>query len=231
MDLTPRYNEHLRYPKAVVTASNTTGKGFILRSITWPTDYPSCSKYDANDLDLCSNAAPIINTTFYDDLVDNLECFNDSGYPIQVNKLDTSSFQNPLENNLIISDLKGNGTFCSLFVHYINNIDEMVIRCNIKENQYIGPCYTIQGSHAATFFTYLVLRISFQVFINGMYTLIDGTTMHLVKKHNGNYPLVLLWNSLAGVLGPLISGALVEDSEDPSRKLHIFQLFNLHNYY
>lgn len=221
----------MRYPQAIVTFSNITENEFILRAITWPTDYPNCNKYDANDLELCSTAAPIINPTFYDDLVDNLECFDDSDYPIEVNTLDTSSFQNPLENNLIISDLKGNGTLCNLFVHYIDNINEVVLHCNIKENQNIGPCFTTQGSHAATFFTYLLLRISFQVFINSMYTLIDGTTMHLVKKHNGNYPSVLLWNSLAGVLGPLISGSLVEDSKDPSRKLHLYSSCNMHNHY
>ena len=42
--------------------------------------------------------------------------------------------------------------------------------------------------------------------------------MHLVKEHNGDFSMAMVWNSVAGVLSPLIAGALIVDSNDPSGK-------------
>ena len=216
INFVPRYKEHHRYPNALLTSDNITTGNFILRSIQWPTNYPECSAIESEHIAMCQNAQPVINSSFYDNIIDYLHCQNDIGDSVSVNSLDTSFFEIPSNNSLAIIQPPLNGSFCYLYVNYMNIINEDSINCVIQENPEIGQCFTAEGSHVATFLTYLILRVLQGVFINTMFSLMDGTAMHLVKQHNSNYALVLVWNSLAGVFGPLISGALVEDSNDPT---------------
>ena len=38
--------------------------------------------------------------------------------------------------------------------------------------------------------------------------------MWIVKEHKSSYAMILIWQSIAVILGPLIGGPLVHDSED-----------------
>ena len=221
MDLTPRYKEFYRYSTSIITTNNIAEGNFVMRSIHWPTNYPHCDNLEVQDLNMCATAPPVTNVDFYHNLIDYLICENDFGETIQVKSLDISFFESPSNNSLTVTELGNNGTFCNLYFNYINNISEEKISCVINENPEIGSCFNSSGSHAATFFTYLCLRIFFNIFISTMFALLDGTAMHLVKQHSGDYSMVLVWNFVAGVLGPLISGALVKDSDDPSGKYQI----------
>ena len=218
IDLTPRYKEYLRRPNALLTSDNISEGSFILRSVQWPTDYPNCNNRENHDLALCDNATPVINASFYDDLINYLDCKNEAGDVVEITLLDTSLFRFPSNNSLVIADLPLNGTFCDLYANYVNNITERIFYCDIIERPEVGQCFNTDGSHAATFFTYFFLRIVQAVCVNTMFSLMDGTSMHLVKQHNSDYAMVLIWNTVAGVFGPMISGALVVDSSDPSGK-------------
>jgi hypothetical protein len=46
----------------------------------------------------------------------------------------------------------------------------------------------------------------------------DGTAMHQVKIYNGDYGLAFIWVTVGEMIGPLVSGALIEDSTDPASK-------------
>ena len=53
--------------------------------------------------------------------------------------------------------------------------------------------------------------------------------MHLVEQHKSDYAWLLAWNTVGNMFGPMISGALVEDSDDPSSKktFYLALLFSL----
>ena len=66
-----------------------------------------------------------------------------------------------------------------------------------------------------------------------MMCLMDGTAMHQVKMYDGDYGLAFIWMTVGGMIGPLVSGALIEDSTDPdSKKLtwlyHFKALITIH---
>ena len=214
IDLTPRYKEFVRYPSALLSNKNNDGVSFTLQSIDWPTGYPSCNDRADYNLTACENSPPFKEAQFYENLVQYLECQDTNSTKIKIDSLDVSLFNTPWNNDLEIEDIANNGTFCKLFVNTTKN----EIICDIVANPDVGTCFNTEGSHVKTFSIYLLLRTARNVFENNLFNLMDGTSMHLAKKHDGDYAWVLVWNTLAGVFGPMISGALIEDSEDPSSK-------------
>ena len=218
INLTPRYREYYRYSSALLATENITSGNFVLRGIQWPINYPNCASIPENDIVLCQNATPLNNPGFYKNISLFLDCKDESGNSINITSLDTSFFKNPSTNNLSILADPGNGTFCELETVDDSGVTIQNISCEIVDNPDIGHCLNVEGSHAATFFTYLFLRVTQDISNNVMYSLNYGTAMHLAKEHNGDFSMVLAWNSLAGVLSPLIAGALIVDSNDPSGK-------------
>ena len=181
-----------------------------LMSIEWPTSYPDCSSFQDVDVNVCKNSTPVVDPSFYDDLVEYLSCKDESGSPLPIDSLDTKFFNAPKTNNLTIRDVPGNGTFCDLSAKSFND-SRYFMTCEINEHPNVGKCYNTKGSHSAMFFTYLFLRVSQAVFDNTMFSLLYGTGMHLAKQHNGDISMVVVWNSVAGMIGPLIAAALVVD--------------------
>ena len=218
MDFTPRYKEFLRRPSSVLSKinSNDDGDRFTLMSIEWPTGYPHCTLRESHNITLCQNSPPYNQREFYENIKQYLECNNANGELVPIGTLDVSLFDTPWNNSLAIKDTSNNGTFCELFVSFSSNNTHDEIYCDIVNNPDIGECLNFEGSHAATFSIYLLLRLLWNLFGNNMFNLTDGTAMHLAKLHNGDYAWVLAWNTLAGVFAPMISGALIEDSDDPS---------------
>ena len=212
----PRYNEYQMYPNVIVTSQNIGNENFTLISVQWPIgDLHIKSKREDNQLSICENSAPRQYPSFYENITDYLECRNKDAVSFQVDSLDTSMFQTPWNNSLTILEMPSNTTFCDLYVNYVISAEEEKMICEIKRSPFFGPASTItSGSHTAMFLTYMLLRISQAVFVNTAFSLMDGTAMHLVAEHNGDYAMVQVWTSLAGVLGPLLSGALVEDSSN-----------------
>ena len=53
--------------------------------------------------------------------------------------------------------------------------------------------------------------------------------MHLFKQQKSDYAWLYFWNTVGNMFGPMISGALVEDSDDPSSKktFYLALLFSL----
>ena len=218
IDLTPRYREYYKYAQALATAKNSTRRSYVLRSIQWPINSPDCLSSGDQDLALCKNAPPVVDPKFYDSIIEYMDCKDGSENSVEIEILDTSFFKYPSNNNLAILEMADNDTFCDLYTDYESSVKEENIYCQIKDNPYVGYCFNTEGSHAAMFYTYLFLRISQAVFDNTMFSLMYGTAMHLVKEYNGDFSMVLLWNSVAGLIGPLIAGVLVEDSIDPAGK-------------
>ena len=210
IDSTPRYNEYLRYPRSVLANDSTDGRNFILVSIEWPMGYPNCEIQQGNNISICKNSPPYKGNEFYKNLNQYLHCAEANGDAVVVDTLDVSLFSNPWNNSLSIRDISANGSFCDLFSSLVSNITTDEIYCDIVENPEIGECLNSEGSHAVTFSIYLLLRVAWNIFINNMFNLMDGTSMHLAKTHNGDYAWIIAWNTLAGVFGPMISGALVE---------------------
>ena len=66
------------------------------------------------------------------------------------------------------------------------------------------------------FVTYLFIRITLEIFDKTSYGLLYGSAMHLAKEHNGDFSMVIVWNYVAGIISPLMAGALVVFSTDPS---------------
>jgi MFS family permease len=218
MDFTPRYKEYLRYPSAVLSKinNNDDGGSFTLTSIEWPTGYPLCDLRESHNITLCQNSPPYKEKEFYQNIEQFLECNNANGELVPVGTLDVSLFDTPWNNSLAITDTSNNGTFCELFASFASNTTHDEIYCDIVDHPDIGKCVNLEGSHAVTFSIYLLLRILWNLCVNVMFNLTDGTAMHLAKTHSGDYAWVLAWNTLAGVFSPMISGALIEDSADPS---------------
>lgn len=228
-DLIPRYKEYLRYPSAMVTMNSSNNNSFILRSVLWPITYPECNVRETHNVTFCENSSPLTNETFYDDLNTYLRCKDENGDVYNIGSLDTTEFQDLSNNNPKITYVSGNGTFCDL---ESSNATAKDIYCDIDitNNPYVGKCFNPKGSHAGMFWTYLLLRGLWQIFMGAGFMLCDGTAMCLVKEHNSNYAMILIWQSVAGIFGPLIAGTLVHDSDDPSGnyckfKIHYYKIF------
>jgi hypothetical protein len=216
IDLTPRYKEYNRHSTALVTRKNNSSGNFILRSVQWPIDYPNCSTLESKEMESCENAPPVVNPHFFDNISDYLICKDTDRNSVQIKSLDTSFLKYPLGNGLSILDMPGNGTFCDLYTNYIIDAEEENIYCEIIEYPDAGSCFDTKGSHTAMLFTYLFIRISLEIFDKTTYGLLYGTAMHLVKEHNGDFSMVVVWNYVAGMISPLIAGTLVVFSDDPS---------------
>lgn len=218
IDLTPRYKEYYTYSQALVTAQNMTEGKYFLRSIQWPINYPDCISHGDQDIVQCQNAAPVIDPDFYNNITEYMECQHPNGDSIQIDTLDTSAFAKSLSNNLVTLKMPHNETFCDLYMNYEDDVEEQNINCQIKENPFVKYCIHTEGSHTIMFFTYLFLRVCQAVCDNTMYSLMYGTASHLIKEHNGDFSMTLLWNAVAGIIGPLLAGVLVVDSNDSSGK-------------
>ena len=213
-DITPRYKEYSRYPTAELEMDRVNTEKFILRSISWPASYPKCDLRKTNNNETCQDFPPLNNETFYNDLINYLKCSDENGEELTIENLDTALFQKVPTNTSKLLDIPGNGTFCYLNSEIAN---VSITQCNIDivRNPYLGECFDTEGSHAAMFWTYLPLRALWQIFMSATFALLDGTSMCLVKKYNGSYAMIIVWQSIAGVIGPLLAGLLVQDSEDP----------------
>ena len=215
IDLTPRYKEYFRHPTANLTVGSSNAQNFSLTSITWPIDYPESNILD--DITICENSPPVKNATeFYSNISEYVNCRDKNGNTVKIVSLNTTQFQNPAFNSISVTHLSGNGTFCQLRPN-----DSIVgeIYCDIIENPFVGEYFDTSGSHAAMFGVYLLLRTLWQIFISAAFSISDGTAMCLAKEHNGDYAMVLFWQTLSSVLAPLISGKLIQDSGDPNGKI------------
>ena len=213
LDLTPRYKEYSRYPTATVTKENNNDHSFILRSVKWPITYPQCNLREADDVTLCDDSPPMKNKTFYDDLKKYLRCYDPNGDLYEIESLNTKEFRDLSTSKLNISHTSENGSFCDLESSHAESND---ILCDIDiiNNPYVGKCFNTQGSHATMFWVYLPLRTLWQMFMSAAFALLDGTSMCLVKEYNSSYGMIIVWQSIAAIIGPLIAGAMVQDSPD-----------------
>ena len=216
-DYTPRYKEYVRYPTAMVTMNNNDNTSFILISVKWPVTYPACNVRETNDVTLCDGSSPLTNQSFYDDLKKYLICEDENGQPYDIETLDTNDFNDHSTMSVNISNEAENGTFCELESPKAITTD---IFCDIEiqDNPYLGKCFNAEGSHAKMFWVYLVLRTCWQTFMSAGFSFLDGTSMCLVKEHQGSYAMIIVWQSIASIFGPLLSGVLVQDSEDAGGK-------------
>ena len=222
IDFTPRYKEYPRYSSALLTYNSSSEVNFTLRAVEWPTTYPDCTSRQNVNVSLCKDGPPFKSSEFYENIKDYLDCKNSDGVKIDVKSLDVSAFRSPFNNSLAIRELPDNGTFCDLYVSYANNVTEEEIHCNIVNNPQAGECLNTIGSHATIFWINLLLRTLWTVCVNTSFNLMDGTAMHLVNQYSGDYAWVTIWAQLGAMIGPLISGAVIQDSDDPSGNFHHF---------
>ena len=217
LDYTPRYKEYVRYPTAMVTMNNEDKTSFILKSVKWPVTYPECNVRETNDVTLCDGSSPLTNQTFYDDLKQYLICKDENGNIYDIETLDTNEFKDHSTMSVNIFYDSENGTFCALKSPE-SNIIERFCDIDIKDNPYLGKCFNAEGSHTKMFWIYLLLRTCWQTFMSAGFSFLDGTSMCLVKEYQGSYAMIIVWQSIAAVFGPLLSGVLVQDSEDVGGK-------------
>ena len=217
-DLTPRYKEYTRFPTASVSMKGHDNTSFVLTSVKWPITYPECGVRQSNNATLCDGSPPLINQTFYYDLIKYLRCEDDDGNSYSIGSLDTKDFKPPLHNLLNLFEEPGNGTFCDLESTMANTTNDISCGIDITNNPYVGTCSNTEGSHSKMFGVYILLRILWQVFMSAAFVFLDGTSMYLATQHNSSYALIFLWQIIAGIFAPLISGALVQDSDDPNGK-------------
>ena len=222
-DLTPRYSEYTRLPMASVRMSSGSNTSFILMSVKWPITYPECNIRDTENVTLCDGSSPLTDQTFYDDLIDFLRCKTDDGKSYTINDLDTKEFKSSSNELLKTYDEPGNGTFCDLESTQSNVTNDIICDIDITNNPYLGECTNTEGSHSKMFLIYLLMRTFWQVFMSAAFVFLDGTSMHASHQHNSSYALIFVWQIIAGIFAPLISGALVQDSDDPDgKRLKIF---------
>ena len=218
IDLTPRYKEYERHPSALLSRNDNEKGAFTLMEITWPLSSPKCDVTKSAEIMLCEES-PLYNTNeFYEDLINYLSCENRDGDAAAVDRLDVSLFNTPSNNNLSIKDLPSNGTYCKLTANKLENNTTENLICDIMTNPDVGNCLNDEGAHLITFFVYLLLRTPLRIFENNIFNLMDGTSMHLFKQQKSDYAWLYFWNTVGNMFGPMISGALVEDSNDPSSK-------------
>ena len=219
-DLTPRYTEYSRFPTASVRLNDNDNTSFVLMSVKWPITYPQCNVRESDNATLCDGSSPLINQTFYDDLKNFLRCEKDDGSSYVVNSLDTKEIRSSLDSLLETYDEPGNGSFCDLESIKSNNTIDITCNIDVTNNPYLGECFNIEGSHSKMFGIYILLRILWQVFMSAAFVFLDGTSMYLAHQNNSSYALIFVWQIIAGIFAPLISGALVQDSDDPNGKLY-----------
>ena len=222
IDFTPRYKVYERFPKAVLTNNDNNGVKFTLIQVIWPTSSPKCDVARSTDISLCGNSPIYKDVSFYKNLSHHLSCPNVNGTSVNINSLDLSLFNFPLKNTLTIEDVAINGSYCKLSFDALVNVSKDDLSCNITSNKIVETCLNHEGSHIATMATYLLLRTSWSVFELNIYSLLDGTSMHLANKHDGDFAWILVGNTLSGVLAPMMYGALIKDSTDPSSKNHLY---------
>ena len=220
-DLTPRYKEFTRLPMASVRMKGHDNTSFVLMSVMWPITYPECNIRKSNNVTLCDGSSPLVNQTFFDDIMKYMRCEND-GNAYEIKSLDTNDFKSTLTNSLETYDEPGNGTFCDLMSTKSNTTVDISCDIDIYNNPYLGECFNTEGSHNKTFFVYLLLRILWQVFMSAAFVFLDGSSMYLAHQQNSSYALIFVWQIIAGIFAPLISGALVQDSDDANGKRRRF---------
>ena len=218
IDLTPRYKEYERHPSALLSRNANEEGAFTLMEITWPLSSPKCDVTKSAEITLCEESPLYKTNDFYEDLINYLSCENGDGDSAAVDRLDVSLFYTPSNNSFSMKDLPSNGTYCKIIVNKLENDTTENIICDIMSNPVVGKCLNGEGSHLITFFVYLLLRAPLRIFQNIIFNLLDGTSMHLVEQHKSDYAWLLAWNTVGNMFGPMISGALVEDSDDPSSK-------------
>ena len=224
-DLTPRYKEFTRLPMASVRMKGHDNTSFVLMSVMWPITYPECNIRKSNNVTLCDGSSPLVNQTFFDDIMKYMRCEND-GNAYEIKSLDTNDFKSTLTNSLETYDEPGNGTFCDLMSTKSNTTVDISCDIDIYNNPYLGECFNTEGSHNKTFFVYLLLRILWQVFMSAAFVFLDGSSMYLAHQQNSSYALIFVWQIIAGIFAPLISGALVQDSDDPNGKIRRYHFIH-----
>ena len=73
-----------------------------------------------------------------------------------------------------------NGTYCRSMNQEVRTDDISeghILRCDIVGYPGMDVCRTTNGSHRATFYSYLAARMVFDYTYKGVYTLLDGTSM------------------------------------------------------
>lgn len=178
--------------------------------VLWRPD--SCS---VNLLDCNNHPPPLINESFYTNLQDNLISCSQS-----VGNLTYPEFDVIQHSNVTLMDHGLNGSFCGLeFQPAKDSIDN--IDCLIDDGFYgLATCFSSYGNSMLTFLLFILVKSINQVAQSNCYFLIDGKNMEAVAMHNGDYPTVMLFESLACAIAPVIGGYLVIDSSDPYSKVN-----------
>ena len=93
-----------------------------------------------------------------------------------------------------------NYTYLDTFTCRVNHTD--IANCDLKF-----------GNHAKTFWSYFVLRLVFDITMNSVFALFDGSALKLAKEHDSDYSNMALFLQIGAALGSLSSGFLVQDEE------------------
>ena len=205
LEYVPKYRDLEGLPHTRIHNKNSES---ILNGVYWRPD--DCSV----TLNNCQLGPPVVNETFYNNLQTNLICDQ------EIFELSDVSFQNISSMDVQLEDIGSNGSFCGL--NLVNNSmvqDSDVFKCNIKEGFFgLSTCIIPYGDTVITFVIYLIVRSLVQISLSGSYIVLTSKIMEEVEMHNGDYPMILLYESLGSAIGPLLAGNLVRRNSDPYSK-------------
>lgn len=117
-------------------------------------------------------------------------------------------------------------TGCSYDIHHIwdpesggslscpkmNSSCQLICPIQLEDNNLAAEkqCERILGNHSLTFWLYLFLRVIASAFLSSCISLLDATTLVMLKEHDGEYGKQRLWSILATAVFPPIAGVLVD---------------------
>lgn len=149
---------------------------------------------------------------FFESLESNLmNCSNQLG-----NFTNLHRFHNELKASVLIN--KTHGPFCEMEFSNVTN-ESSTAWCQIKDGFFdLRTCTIPYGNTWLTFSLYFTVRVFNKLGQDISYAIMDGKNMEAIAEHKGDYPTLMMFESIAGTLGPPIAGYLITDSSDPYSK-------------
>ena len=191
-DLTPRSSTIIQFPKLWVTQNESESQ---IQSIQWPICVETLTSEDCNDA---------LEENYYFDFISNYtDCQNIENEPF-------------FGESSIIRDIDDGTYYCNSWNENFDNETnfENLKTCSINGYDNLGNCTVVEGSHVATFWTYMGLRTVFRIFMGSCYSLLDSTGVVMADMHNSDYSQVLLISQAVAVVSPILAGLLIRDPEE-----------------
>lgn len=94
----------------------------------------------------------------------------------------------------------------------VNSSCRLICPVRLEDNNLSSEkqCEKTYGNHTLTFWLYLVLRVIASAFLSSCLSLLDATTLVMLKEHDGEYGKQRMWSILATAVFPPIAGVLVD---------------------